>query len=1066
MVWKRQAAVPASVLVLVLALFPLRLQAQPVQFHPLGVAHGLEVKVATSVIVDHNGFLWVASREGLYRYDGYAVKSFLPSSDEHDRALPDADLRALFEDRDGYIWVATNTAGLSRYDPRSGNFRHFRHSATDPHTLSHDSIYGMAQDGDGMLWAGSQIGLNRVNPADGTVQRFRHDPADPRSLAQDYVYDVLADGGERIWVATLGGGVDLWQKGRRGFAHFDLARLTAGADALNSVFALARHGAHSLYAGTRQGLVHVDTASGRASLVPITSGAEAQPTITAMAWGPRGRLWMTTMGRGVLVLDPASGDIESANPQPLGAEGQLPTLPQLSVHISGDSIFVGTWGSGVYLARLQQQRYTLVAPGDQSGQLRNSNVTAILAPATAGPGWVGTFGGGLQPLAPGGARAGKLSGSEDALWTDGILAVTRRSDRSLLAGSNHGLWTLNADGSERQLIDADSGVGLGPGYVTSVLEDRSGTLWVGVGGSGLYHLPAGKDRFESFAHDPQRPDSLSGNYISTLTALDDGRLLVGTRSSGLNLCRTNPWHCRRFGRAEGLGQHNVTALHRGARGAIWVGTDGGGLHQLAADGDRLQLVQRWTQRDGLLSDSIMGIVEDDDGSLWLSTRQGLSRLQPRSGAVVNHVAESGLPVTHFNSRTATRDRQFLYFGGLGGLVRIPAGTPMSPRAPSPVRLVDLSRAARGDAISTRSAAALQSVRSNWGEMLSFTFAALDFAQGRHEYQYRLAADEAWRPLGSRRELTLLELSPGHHQLSVRGRDVFGRWGQSPPLALEVVPPWWMTNWFRSGAVLLLLLLGGALHHYRLRGLRRRNAQLEELRRQKEAALQQAEESREDLADAHAGLRHLTARLHSAREDQRQQIARELHDELGQTLTAAKINLQRVARAANDTGEQGRLRESVTMLDSMIRQVRNISLSLRPPLLDDAGLVEALKVFLRSLGDRAAVDIDFHADSDFDDVTRDIRTVAFRLVQEAVNNVLRHAGASQITVTLRRLDNALQLLIEDDGCGFEPADVWQRVKRGEHLGLLGMQERVHGFGGTLALDASPGSGSRITAVIPL
>ncbi|WP_193161666.1 sensor histidine kinase [Microbulbifer hainanensis] len=1052
-------------LALVLALFPLWSEAQPVQFRPLGVAHGLEVKVATSLIVDHNGFLWVASREGLYRYDGYAVKAFLPSS-EHNNALPDADVRALFEDRDGYIWVATNTAGLSRYDPRSGNFRHFRHRATDPITLSHDSIYGMAQDGDGMVWAGSQIGLNRLNPENGKVQRFLHDPADPQSLSQDYVYDVLADGGERIWVATLGGGVDLWQRGHSGFAHFDLAKLTAGADALNSVFALARRGAHSLYAGTRQGLVHVDTATGRADIVPIGPSDEVQPTVTAMAWGPRERLWMTTMGRGVLVFDPASGDIVQANPQPLGAEDQLPALPQLSLYISGDSVFVGTWGNGVYLARLQQHQYTLVASGENSGGLLHHNVTAILAPAAADDGWIGTFGGGLQPLEHENTRAGQLPGREDALWKDGILAIARRGDGSLLAGSNHGLWTLNADGSERRLIDADSGMGLGPGYVTSLLEDSSGALWVGVGGSGLYHLPAGKGRFESFAHDPERPDSLSGNYISTLLALDGGRLLVGTRSSGLNLCTTNPWRCQRFGRTEGLGHHNVTGLHQGARGHIWVGTDGGGLHELVADGDQLNLVHRWTQRDGLLSDSVMGIVEDDDGSLWLSTRQGLSRLQPRSGAVINHVAESGLPVTHFNSRTATRDRASLYFGGLGGMVKIPAGTPMIPREPSPVRLVDLSRAARGDAITTRSAAALTAVHSNWGEMLSFTFAALDFAQGRHEYQYRLANDEAWRPLGSRRELTLLELSPGNHQLSVRGRDVFGSWGQSPPLQLDVVPPWWMTNWFRSAAVVILILLVSALHHYRLRGLRRRNAELEELRRQKEAALEQAESSREDLADAHAGLRHLTARLHSAREDQRQQIARELHDELGQTLTAAKINLQRVARAANDSGQQGRLRESVSMLDSMIRQVRNISLSLRPPLLDEAGLVEALKVFLRSLGDRAEVKMDFQADSGFDDVSSDVRTVAFRLVQEAVNNVLRHAGASQIVVRLRRLDNALHLYIEDDGCGFESADVWQRVKRGEHLGLLGMQERVHSFGGTLSLDAFPGSGSRVTAVIPI
>lgn len=1051
-----------------LAIFPLWSLGQPVEFRPLGVAHGLEVKVATSLLVDHNGFLWVASREGLYRYDGYSVKTFPPDG-ARARTLPDVDIRALYEDRDGYLWVATNTAGLSRYDPRSGSFRHFRHREAREDTLTHDSIYGMAQDGEGMLWAGSQIGLNRLNPADGSVQRFFHDPADPESLSNDYVFDVLADSDGRIWIATIGGGVDLWEEGRSGFSHFDLAGLTAGAGELNSVFALARRGDSTLFAGTRHGLVRLDFARGRAQTVPLLPDSDRQPVITAMAWGPRGRLWITTLGVGVLIYDPESGVSSAANPRPLGDDGQLPALPQLDLCISGEQVFVGTWGSGVYLGRLQQQAYSVLAPDENSSGLRHHNVTSVFVADSGGtPGdvWVGSFGGGLQRLAPGGASAEKLPGKPDDLWVDGVLSIAQRKDGSLLAASNHGLWTLDADGSRRKLIDADSGVGLGSGYVTSVLEDTSGGLWVGVGGSGLFHLPAGGRRFEARVHHPERDDSLSGNYITALLESAPGWLLVGTRSSGLNFCRTEPWQCRHFGRAEGLGHHNVTALQRGERGHLWVGTDGGGLHELVVHGDRLRLVRRWTQRDGLLSDSVMGIVEDDDGSLWISTRQGLSRLQPRSGRIVNHVAESGLPVTHFNARAAARDRRHLYFGGLGGLVSIPVNSPMVSHSASPVRLVDLSRAARGDIISTRPAMALRELRSDWGEMLSVTFSVLDYAQGRHEYQYRLAADEGWHPLGSRRELTLLALSPGRHELSVRGRDVFGNWGQSPPLVVNVTPPWWMTVWFRATAAVSLLLLSGVAHHLRMRGLRRRNAALDALRRQREVALAQAEMSRADLADAHIGLRHLTARLQSAKEEQRQQIARELHDEFGQTLTAAKINLQRMAKVVGEGEAHERLRESVAMLDGMIQQVRNISLSLRPPLLDEAGLVEALKVFLGSLRERAAAAIEFEADNHFEDIADSVRTVTFRLVQEAVNNVLRHACASRIAVRLQRLGGDLHLHIDDDGCGFDPDTVWQAVRRGEHLGLLGMQERVRSLGGTLTLYSRPGLGSRVSAVIPL
>lgn len=1037
-------------------------RAETLTYRPLGSAEGLDIKVVSSLLVDRNGLLWIASREGLYRYDGYRATPVGNSSG----GLPDSDLRALFEDSAGRIWVASNTSGLSRYDPHTGSFAHFRHNTADPHSLSHDSIYGMAEDAAGQLWAGSQIGLNRLDPASGRVERFFHDPGDPRSLSHDYVYEVLADEtGSQLWVATIGGGINRRRVGDSGFERFDLARMLDGPDSLNSVFALARWGESKMFAGTRHGLVEMDIDSGRARLVDIGTGDAT--VVPALAWGPSGRLWIGTMAHGVQVYDLRTGAVSPANAAPLGEDGQLPALPQLQLLFSGERLFVGTWGSGVYTARLNQSAYGLISAGESPGQLRHHNVTAVLAGSGGdGSNWVGTFGGGLQALSGNGGGVDLPPGPEDALWSDGVLAIARRRNGQLLAGTNNGLWIFR-EGGGRRFIDSESGRGLGAGYVTSLLETEAGDLWVGVGGSGLFRLAAGQSRFVPYVHDPGKPRSLSGNYITALLQLDGGRLLAGTRSSDLNLCRTSPWRCVRLGSAEGLAHHNVTTLHRSAAGDIWVGTDGGGLHQFRLAGaNTLRLRRRWTQRDGLLSDSVMGIVEDDDGSLWLSSRQGLSRLQPQTGELVHHVAATGLPVTHFNARAAARDRQRLYFGGIGGLVSMPAGTAMQKRAPSPVRLVELSRLGPDGDMVTQPAAALERVTLNWGEMLSVSFAVLDYARGQHLYQYRLDDSGPWQSLGPRRELTLLELSPGHHRLQVRGRDAFGSWGQSPPLELKVVPPLWMRGWFRAGALALLLLLAWALHHRRLRSLRRRNRLLEQLRRQREDALEEAQASGRQLADAHAGLRNLAARLQSAREEQRQQIARELHDELGQTLTAAKISLQRVGSAGDDGERAGRLRESVAMLDGMIAQVRNISLSLRPPLLDDAGLVNALEVYLDSVAGRSGVAIRFSADRAIRGESQRARTAIFRLVQEAVSNVLRHAGATEIEVHLTREGRRLRLRVEDNGRGFNPASTWERVRRGEHLGLLGMLERARNAGGELDFAARPGIGSRVSAEIPL
>ncbi|WP_237055459.1 sensor histidine kinase [Microbulbifer sediminum] len=1049
--------------VLLLMSRPLLAQ-QPVEFRPLGVAHGLDVKVVPSLLVDRAGLLWVATREGLFRYDGYQAR-LLPVGVGGAGSLPDDDIRSLYEDRHGHIWIASNTAGLSRYDPQTGRFRHFRHRTGDPQTLSHESIYGMAEDASGDLWVGSQIGLNRLDPESGLVERFLHDPADPRSIAHDYVFTVHADRDGAIWIATVGGGVSIRRPGREGFDRIDLSARTGGPAGVNDVFGLAEASDGAMYAATRNGLVFISPGAGEIRHIPIAPESSVEQVITDLAWGPRGRLWMTTMTSGVLVYDPEGGGVYPANPESLGLPGQLPSLPQMNLVISGQRIFVGTWGGGVHLGWLPEEPFVFLNADAESSNFRNRNVTAVFADNDERP-WVGTFGGGPQPLSPDRKQVERLQDVPKALAHDGVIAITRRRNGDLVAGTNHGLWFLPAGGKSAELVTADSGRGLGQGYVTSVTEDELGALWAGVGGSGLYRLaPAGK-QFESFSHVPQREESLSGNYISGLLALGDRLLLVGTRSSGLNLCRTDQWSCQRYGVVDGLGHHSVTGLHRSGTGDLWVGTNGGGLHQftLSATG-RLQLQRRWTERDGLLSDNVVGIVEDDDGSLWISSRDGLTRLQPATGALINHVAASGLPVTQFNVRATARDEDYLYFGGLGGVVLIPPGTPMREREPSAVRLIELTQPDGHGGLRIQPASALTEYSINWGEMFSVSYAVLDYARGRHEYQYRLSDEVDWQAVGDRHFVTLLELSPGSHQLRIRGRDTYGNWSISPALELEVIPPIWMTAEFRIGGLFLLVIGTWRWHRHRVRGLRRRNRQLEQLQQDKDYALQEVKESREELSQAHSGLRNLTRRLQTAREEQRQEISRELHDELGQTLTATKISLQRVGGATDPGAAQGLLGAPLTMIDHMIAQVRNISLSLRPPLLDEAGLVEALRVHLDSVSDRAAIPIGLKADSELSSITAEFRITIFRLVQEAVSNTIRHADASRIDVRLRHDGQCLTVEIEDDGCGFEPLEVWRRARRGEHLGLLGMLERVHGVGGEMNFDSSPGAGCRVTATIP-
>lgn len=213
------------------------------------------------------------------------------------------------------------------------------------------------------------------------------------------------------------------------------------------------------------------------------------------------------------------------------------------------------------------------------------------------------------------------------------------------------------------------------------------------------------------------------------------------------------------------------------------------------------------------------------------------------------------------------------------------------------------------------------------------------------------------------------------------------------------------------------------------------------------------------------LQVLSRRLVEAQEAERRNIARELHDELGQTLTVAQLHLQALLLSTGD--EHGaHAQASLEAVERVLEQVRDISLNLRPSLLDDLGLVPALVWLTNRQAALAGLTIDLKADALEQRVDAMIETECFRITQEALTNVVRHAGAKVVTVELREENGKLHLRIRDDGIGFEVGSVRQRAVDGASLGLLSMEERAALAGGGLEITSAPGKGSEVHAWFPL
>ncbi len=212
------------------------------------------------------------------------------------------------------------------------------------------------------------------------------------------------------------------------------------------------------------------------------------------------------------------------------------------------------------------------------------------------------------------------------------------------------------------------------------------------------------------------------------------------------------------------------------------------------------------------------------------------------------------------------------------------------------------------------------------------------------------------------------------------------------------------------------------------------------------------------------LKALSGRVLEAQELERRRVALELHDELGQALTAIKINLQLGERFKDQSPAELNL-ENIRIVEDALQQVRNLATALRPSMLDDLGLAPALKWITEQTASRVGFVSSFHHERVQVRLAPDIETACFRIVQEALTNITRHAHAKRVDITLHREDDELVLCVHDDGVGFVLEAMRERAVAGGSLGVLGMQERATLIGGQLDIDSAPGQGTMVQLRCP-
>lgn len=223
-------------------------------------------------------------------------------------------------------------------------------------------------------------------------------------------------------------------------------------------------------------------------------------------------------------------------------------------------------------------------------------------------------------------------------------------------------------------------------------------------------------------------------------------------------------------------------------------------------------------------------------------------------------------------------------------------------------------------------------------------------------------------------------------------------------------------------------------------------------------------ARDELERVNRDLKLLSGRLFEAREAERRAIAQELHDELGQTLNAVKLSLHRLGPTGRVT-DAAPLEDAIVTTDLAIQQVRTMLVALRPPQLDDLGLVSALRSMAERMTRSASLQLEFSATDPIARTDSMVETACYRIAQEAITNVVRHARAETLRVSLRQLGDELELVVADDGVGFVVQQASLAARRGS-IGIVGIRERAQLIGARVSIDSAPGKGTRVVARFPL
>ena len=808
-------------------------EEEQVRFISYSVDAGLSMNTVHDILQDDTGYIWIATEDGLNRFDGYGFKIYRgnPSDSE---SIGTSNIQTLFKDQDGYLWFGGYEGGITRYDPYRDQLQHyapsvgnrdiktlvvndivqdqagvfwfgtndglyryeqesdewsfFQSSMDDPTSLSSNNITALLIDLTGQLWLGTDQGLDKLDSTSPSISFLSG--SDPQaSMEWGIVHEIYQDGEEALWMGTdeglirfdpLQGTYQQWQN--------DPEDTNSISD--NSVSSILEYPLGYLWVGTRKGLnlFNMETEEfSRFISNPLDPESLRDDYILELEMDRSGGLWIATAYGGANYFQPLAGQFKHYLPNPSPSEGIVDNYVWTVFQDDQDTLWLGTNGSGLKKCILEPFSCSSYRHDEEDPSSLGNDVILDIDPDGSDGLWIATWGGGLNHFDPQTGEFEKyqsIPGDSSSISSDVVWLIYKDRQGTYWIGTESGLNTFDPDTGqfERYLHNPEDENSISNDMIVGLFEDSTRTLWVGTQ-DGLNRLERETSQFTRFYHDPTDPDSLSHN--------------------------------------------TVFAFYEDEIGTLWIGTYGGGLNRFDRESETFD---HYRVSEGLVNDSIYGILTDDAGNLWISTNNGISMFDPENESFKNFGIEDGIQAREFNFNGYYKNEQGeMFFSGVNGVTSFYPDQIVDNPYPPDITLQAITQMGipleldQGEAY-------LKELTLRWpNNFFDFEFAALSYYQAeQNQHAYMLENfDDDWNMIGNQRNGRYTNLPGGTYTLRIKGANNDGLWNEvGKSIIINVVPPFWQNPWIfvSVGFVVLASVVLG--YRYRVHTLKSRATELE------------------------------------------------------------------------------------------------------------------------------------------------------------------------------------------------------------------------------------------------